>query len=116
MYEINGSLQTGVDTIRDIQRFVSSMPLLGNDKVVFIDECEFLSTNAQAGLRGLIEKVPEISYLLTANDIKKLHPALKSLKSRCMPICFDISSAKRPPSSNACRTGTESDCGSWASP
>ena len=62
-------------------------------KVCFIDECEYLSMNAQASLRGLIEECDHVRFLLTANDIKKMHPALKS---RCLPICFDVGPIEAP--------------------
>lgn len=89
VYEVNGSTKTGIDQVRhDIEMFCSTMSIYGQPRVCFIDECEFLSTSAQAGLRGIIEKFKEVRFLLTANDIKKLHPALKS---RCIPICFDPS-------------------------
>ena len=92
-YEINGSLDTGIDAIRDLVRWASSCSLFGKSKVCFVDECEFLSSNAQAALRGLIEKYPRVTFLMTANDIRKLDPALKS---RCMPLCFDLAKKDEP--------------------
>ena len=87
-YEINGSLETGIDHVRkNIEMFCTSMSLLSDVKVCFIDECEYLSLNAQASLRGLIEKCGHVRFLLTANEIKKMHPALRS---RCLPLCFDV--------------------------
>ena len=91
--EINGSLDTGIDVIRDLIPFASSCSLFGKPKVCFVDECEYLSLNAQAALRGPIEKYYNVSFLMTANDIQKLQPALKS---RCMPICFDFSKKDEP--------------------
>jgi DNA polymerase III delta prime subunit len=86
--EINGSENTGIDTVRDdISRFCSTYSLWDKMKVVFIDECEYLSKNAQGAMRGTIEKHSNIPFLLTANDTSKLHPALKS---RCLELCFDV--------------------------
>ena len=62
-------------------------------KVCFIDECDYLSMNAQASLRGLIEKYDHVRFLLTANEIRKMHSALKS---RCLPICFDVGPLEAP--------------------
>ena len=62
------------------------MGLGDGPRMCFIDEAEYLSRNAQAGLRGLIER-SHCRFILTANDISRFHSALKS---RCMPICFDI--------------------------
>lgn len=87
VFEINGSTKTGIDQVReDVNLFCSTLSMFGQARVCFIDECEYLSPNAQAGLRGIIEKSTHVRFLMTANDIKKLHPALKS---RCIPISFD---------------------------
>jgi replication-associated recombination protein RarA len=84
---INGSMRTGIDVVREMEKFCEGLSIYGEMKVCFIDECEYLSANAQAGLRGLIEQAHGVPFVMTANDISKLHPALKS---RCRPICFDI--------------------------
>jgi replication-associated recombination protein RarA len=87
-WEVNGSLSTGVDNVREIERGATSSGLGEGPRVCFIDEAEYLSPNAQAGLRGLIERVQShCRFILTANDIRKFQPALKS---RCKPLCFDI--------------------------
>lgn len=87
--EINGSLQTSVDEIRStVQNFAHSCSLLDSSKICFIDEAEYLSKNAQAGLRSLIESSSDnCRYIFTANDLSKIHPALCS---RLIPICFDM--------------------------
>ena len=88
--EVNGSLTTGIDVVRDIENFARSVGLFEGPRICFIDEAEYLSVNAQAGLRGVVEKYAgNCRFLLTANDIRKFQPALKS---RCMPVCFDIKS------------------------
>ena len=93
-YEINGSLETGIEHVRkNIEMFCVSMSLLSDVKVCFIDECEYLSVNAQASLRGLIEKCGQVRFVLTANEIKKMHPALRS---RCLPVCFDVGPIEAP--------------------
>jgi replication-associated recombination protein RarA len=85
---LNGSLDNGVDMVRDLQVASSNYGLGDGPRVFFIDEAEYLSVQAQAGLRVLIEKADTSRFVLAANDISKFHPALKS---RCLPICFDIS-------------------------
>ena len=84
---INGSMRTGIDVVRELEKFSQGLSIYGEMKVCFIDECEYLCINAQAGLRGLIEQFHGVPFVMTANDISKLHPALKS---RCKPISFDI--------------------------
>jgi replication factor C subunit 3/5 len=91
---INGSSSTGVDTVRDdIANFCSSASLWGKLKVVFIDECEYLSKNAQAAMRGTIEQYPWAAFILTANDVSKLD---RAIKSRCLEVCFDVSLFEAP--------------------
>ena len=93
-YEINGSLDAGIDTFRtDFVVWASSCSLSDGPKVCFIDEGEKLSANAQAALRGVIETYGHIAFLMTANDYTKLDPALRS---RCMPISFDLSPKDAP--------------------
>jgi len=91
--EINGSLQTSVDEIRStVQNFAYSCSLLDSSKICFIDEAEYLSKNAQAGLRSLIESSSEnCRYIFTANDLSKIHPALCS---RLIPVCFDMTATQ----------------------
>src|ERR1700720_3794246 len=93
-YVINGSLDAGIEEFRT--RFVpwaSSCSLTGGPKVCLIDECEKLSPNTQVALRGVIEEYDHVAFLMTANDISKLDAALKS---RCMPIWFDLSPEHHP--------------------
>ena len=87
-YEINGSMETGIENVRkNIEMFCVSLSLFSAVKVCFIDECEYLSKNAQASLRGLIEKCDHVRFLLIANDITKFH---RALKSRCKLVNFDV--------------------------
>jgi replication-associated recombination protein RarA len=90
MYVINGSLWTGVSHVReDLESYVSTMSLMSDIKICLIDECEFLSANAQAALRGVIEKSTHVRFLMTGNNISKLD---RAIKSRCMTISFDVRS------------------------
>ncbi len=89
VYEINGSFNNGDKTmLKGIENFASSISMLGNPKVCLIDEADFMSKEAQASLRYLIERVSmNTRFILTANDANRLSPALRS---RCHPICFDV--------------------------
>lgn len=86
---INGSIETSVDDVRNqIQRFCTSMSLYGKAKLVFIDEADYLSKNAQAGLRKVIEDCSNFArFIFTVNDIKKIHSALCS---RLLCLNFDM--------------------------
>jgi DNA polymerase III delta prime subunit len=87
--ELNGSIHTSVDVIRDtVTNFASSCSMFDGQKICFIDEADYLSKNAQAALRGLIESTSSnCRYIFTANELSKIHPALIS---RLIPIPFDM--------------------------
>ena len=86
-YETNGSAETGRETVKDIDSAASSCGLFDGPRIIFIDEADFLSNATQAALRGIIERNRRCRFILTANDIRRFHSALKS---RCTPICFDV--------------------------
>ena len=88
-FEINGSLDNGVELVRTLRSAVNNGGLFDGPRVCFIDEADVLTLQAQAGLRAVIEGARS-TFLLTANKIEKFQPALKS---RCMPICFDVRAA-----------------------
>jgi DNA polymerase III delta prime subunit len=92
--QINGSLQTGIDIVRKrIEQFASSSAMFGGRKVCLIDEADFLSVNAQASMRGVVEKFAKnCRFLLTVNDLSKIMPALKS---RMIAIPFAINPKDR---------------------
>ncbi len=90
---INGSLDTSVDDVRTkIQNFATSCSLFDTPKLCFIDEADYLSKNAQAALRGLIEQTSSnCRYIFTANALNKIHPALCS---RLLPVSFDLTASQ----------------------
>lgn len=77
---VNASRQNGVDDIRQtITNFVQMMPFASPFKVVLLDEADFLSINAQAALRGLIEEYSSTArFIFTANFQHKVMPAIIS--------------------------------------
>ena len=77
--EINASRENSVDVIRDkITNFVQMIPF-GPFKVVLLDEADYLTLNAQAILRGLMETYASTSrFILTCNYPNKVIPALHS--------------------------------------
>ena len=77
--ELNASRENNVDTVRDrITNFVQTMPF-GKFKVVLLDEADYLSPNAQAALRGVMESYSESArFILTCNYPHKIIPALHS--------------------------------------
>jgi DNA polymerase III delta prime subunit len=77
--EINASRTNSVDDVRDkITNFVSTMPF-GNFKIVLLDEADYLSPNAQAALRGVMEEYSQTArFIMTCNYPHKIIPALHS--------------------------------------
>jgi replication factor C small subunit len=77
--EINASRENNVDTVRDkIINFVQMIPF-GPFKVVLLDEADYLTPNAQAILRGVMETYSNHSrFILTCNYPNRIIPALHS--------------------------------------
>ncbi len=77
--EINASRTNSVDDIRNtIINFVQMIPF-GAYKVVLLDEADYLSPNAQAALRGVMEEYHTTSrFILTCNYPNRVIPALHS--------------------------------------
>lgn len=73
--KINGSDTTGVDTIRDkVYGFMTSMSSVkGKPKIVWIEEFDFMSQNAFAALRSMMEQyVSNARFICTCNYLKKI--------------------------------------------
>jgi replication factor C small subunit len=79
LLEINASRENNVETVRDkIVNFVQMMPF-GLFKCVLLDEADYLTPNAQAILRGVMETYSSTSrFILTCNYPNRIIPALHS--------------------------------------
>jgi DNA polymerase III delta prime subunit len=77
--EINASRTNSVEDVRDkITNFVQMIPF-GPFKVVLLDEADYLSPNAQAALRGVMEEYHATArFILTCNYPNRIIPALHS--------------------------------------
>ena len=77
--EINASRTNSVEDVRDkITNFVQMIPF-GPFKVVLLDEADYLSPNAQAALRGVMEEYHTTArFILTCNYPNRIIPALHS--------------------------------------
>lgn len=77
--EINASRTNSVDDVRDkITNFVQMIPF-GPFKVVLLDEADYLSPNAQAALRGVMEEYHATArFILTCNYPNRIIPAIHS--------------------------------------
>lgn len=85
--EINASRENNVDLVRDkIVNFVQMIPF-GPFKVVLLDEADYLTPNAQAILRGVMEAYSDHSrFILTCNYPNRIIPAIHS---RCQGFHVD---------------------------
>ena len=82
---INGSDESGIDTIRhNITNFAQTKSFDGGVKVVVLDEADGLTSQAQAALRNTMETYAKYCrFILTANYKHKIIPALQS---RCQSL------------------------------
>ena len=78
---LNGSTQRGIDIVRDqIEDFLKTI-IYGESKIkiVFIDEADYLTQDAQAALRNVIESYSDYGrFILTANYESKISDAIMS--------------------------------------
>jgi replication factor C small subunit len=77
--ELNASRTNSVDDVREkITNFVQMIPF-GPFKIVLLDEADYLSPNAQAALRGVMEEFHSTArFILTCNYPNKIIPAIHS--------------------------------------
>lgn len=91
---INGSMNGGIDTLRnDIARFASSISLSGGRKYVILDEADYLNAQStQPALRNFMEEFSaNCGFILTCNFKDRI---IEPLQSRCSVINFKISKAE----------------------
>ena len=81
---INASDERGIDTIRDkVQGFASSASFK-SIKVIILDEADFLTIQAQASLRNIIETYSRTTrFILTCNYLERI---IDPLQSRCQVL------------------------------
>ena len=81
---INASDERGIETIRDKVSGFSSVMSFKPIKVVILDEADFLTIQAQASLRNVIETFSRTTrFILTCNYIERI---IDPLQSRCQVL------------------------------
>ena len=82
--ELNASRERGIDVIRNrVTNFAGTIPF-GNFKVVLLDEADYMTPDAQAVMRGVMEEFSDnCRFIMTCNYPNKIIPALHS---RCQSI------------------------------
>ena len=86
---INSSDERGIDMLRTkIKGYASTVSLTGGRKVIILDEADYLTPEAQAGLRGAIEEFSDnCSFIFTCNFKARL---IDALHSRCSVVDFTL--------------------------
>lgn len=92
---INSSEERGIDMLRTkIKGYASTISLTGGRKVIILDEADYLTPEAQAGLRGAIEEFSEnCSFIFTCNFKARL---IDALHSRCAVVDFSLKGDEKP--------------------
>jgi replication factor C small subunit len=76
---INCSDENGIDTIRDKVKSFASAASFKSQKVVIMDEADFLTINAQAALRNIIETYSlNTRFVFTCNYIERIIDPIQS--------------------------------------
>ena len=81
---INASDERGIETIRDKVQGFASVASFKSIKVVILDEADFLTIQAQASLRNIIETYSRTTrFILTCNYVERI---IDPLQSRCQVL------------------------------
>tara|TARA_B100000949_G_scaffold235254_1_gene257335 strand:- start:854 stop:1810 length:957 start_codon:yes stop_codon:yes gene_type:complete len=80
--EFNASDERGIDVVREK---IKHLALTSQDKIIFLDEADNLTPDAQGALRRIMEDMPTTTFILSVNRINKI---IAPLKSRCAIFNF----------------------------
>lgn len=90
---INGSLERGIGVVRTISGYAHSASMWNKSKAVFLDEADYLTVEAQAALRHLIEATSHnAAYLFTANQPERI---IEAIHSRMISVSFRFSASEQ---------------------
>ena len=78
---INASDENSVDTVRNKVRNFASTIGFKDSKIIILDECDYITPNAQAALRNLMETFSKhCRFILTCNFVERI---IDPIQSRC---------------------------------
>jgi len=89
-----GSKDRGIETIKGkVKEFAASMPIKGHLKIIFMDEADGLTPDAQVALKNTMETYSSTCrFIFTANAFDKIK---REIKSRCTTFAFEQYPIKR---------------------
>lgn len=92
---INAALNRGIDTVRsEISTFASAISLAGGRKYIILDEADYLTPDAQASMRNLIETFSKnCGFIFTCNFKNRI---IAPLRSRLSEVDFSIEKTEKP--------------------
>ena len=80
--ELNASDERGIDVVREKIKHIA---YTAKEKVIFLDEADNLTNDAQSALRKLMEDAPNTTFILSVN---REHKLISAIKSRCAIFRF----------------------------
>lgn len=90
-HEYNTADFRGVDTIRDLRKFLNQSPMMGDNKVYLIDECHQLTGTAEEALLKMLEDTPSwVYFFLATTNPEKLK---KTTRGRCTSVAVKAMTA-----------------------
>lgn len=91
--ELNASDERGIDVVRDtIKNFARTLAFDSGFKIIFLDESDALTTDAQQALRRTMEKyVRTCRFILSCNYSSKI---IEPIQSRCVVFRFSQLNSK----------------------
>lgn len=93
---INSSDDRGIRTLGDkIKAYASTLSIIGDGrKVIILDEADYITPEAQASLRGIIEEFSaHCTFIFTCNFKSRI---IDAIHSRCSVIDFSLHNGERP--------------------
>lgn len=92
---INAALNRGIDTVRsEISTFASAISLAGGRKYIILDEADYLTPDAQASMRNLIETFSKnCGFIFTCNFKNRI---ITPLRSRLSEVDFAVEKTEKP--------------------
>jgi len=88
---INCTTRNSIDMVRWLEDSCVCGTISGERRLILLDEADYLTKDAQAALRGVVEYLSgHNDFVMTANDPNQLSEAIRS---RFLPVRFDYTNS-----------------------